>query len=347
MGEGTKEWIGTALTLALGTLGALVAGALHLPAAALIGSAIAVASSAIVRVRVTMVPRMRDLAFAAIGISIGANVTSSALDIMARWPVSLAALIVSIILTTAVSTVYMQRLGCDRETAILSSTPGALSMAVGLAVQYGDPRTVSVTQTIRLMALTIGLPLLLGGSVGASGSVRVPVVGMSLSALGVLLVLTLVVGTLLYRVRAIPTPVLLAGMVFTGAAHLMGFAKGSLPAVATFPAMVITGSFVGARFAGVGSEELRAGFKSALVMVVMTSLISAIFAIVVGRRLGMSFAQVWVAFAPGGAETMSAMAIALGYDQAYVSSHHVLRILLLSAFLPVVLARSATLEPTR
>jgi uncharacterized membrane protein AbrB (regulator of aidB expression) len=97
----------------------------------------------------------------------------------------------------------------------------------------------------------------------------------------------------------------------------------------------------------VGPAELRSGFRSAIVMVVMTSILSAVFAVFVGRRLGMSFAQVWVAFAPGGAETMSAMAIALGYDQAYVSSHHVLRILLLSAFLPVLLARTGTLQQTR
>ena len=347
MGEGKKAWLETALAIALGTIGAVVGGVLHLPAAALIGSAIAVASSAIFRVRVTMVPRVRDLAFAAIGISIGSNVASDTLQVMSRWPVSLAALIVSIVVTTAASTLYLTwSQGWDRETAILASTPGALSMAVGLAAQgYGDPRAVSVTQTIRLMALTIGLPLLLGGSVTA----RAPSVSvtMSLPALGILLVLTFLVGNLLHRVRVVPTPVLIAGMIVTGAAHLLGFAEGSLPPVAMFPAMVITGAFVGARFAGVGGAELRRGFKSAMVMVAMTSIISAVFAVFVGRRLGISFAQVWVAFAPGGAETMSAMAIALGYDQAYISSHHVLRILLLSAFLPVLLARTAPLQTIR
>lgn len=340
VGEGTSAWCRTAMTLAVGTAGAWIAGMLGLPAPALVGSALGVGSSAIFRVRVTMVGPMRDLAFAAIGISIGSNVTSDSLQLMARWPVSLAALIVSIVLTTAASTVYLRRVqGWDRETALLSSTPGALSMAVALASQgYGDARAVSVTQTIRLMALTVGLPLLLGGT----ATVRPASVTMSLAALAVLLVLTFAVGELLDRVH-VPTPALIAGMVVTAAAHLLGFAPGNLPPVAAFPAMVITGSFVGARFAGVGWPELRAGFRSALVMVVMTSIISAGFAVMIGRQLGMSFAQVWVAFAPGGAETMSAMAIALGYDQAYISSHHVLRILLLSSLLPFALGRPRAL----
>ncbi len=58
-------------------------------------------------------------------------------------------------------------------------------------------------------------------------------------------------------------------------------------------------------------------------------------AIPVAQILGIPFGQVFVAFAPGGVEAMAAMALALGYDPAYVATHHLFRIILLFFLLPV------------
>ena len=51
--------------------------------------------------------------------------------------------------------------------------------------------------------------------------------------------------------------------------------------------------------------------------------------------LGLPFGQVWVSYAPGGVEGMSAMALSLGYDPAYVATHHIFRLLLIIAVLPL------------
>ena len=63
--------------------------------------------------------------------------------------------------------------------------------------------------------------------------------------------------------------------------------------------------------------------------------------ITVSRMLDLPFGQVWVSFAPGGVEGMSSMALALGYDPVYVATHHVFRILLLIAILPVLIGFSS------
>ena len=49
------------------------------------------------------------------------------------------------------------------------------------------------------------------------------------------------------------------------------------------------------------------------------------------------FAQMWIAFAPGGVEGMSAMALALALDPVFVAIHHIYRILLLIVILPILL----------
>jgi len=46
---------------------------------------------------------------------------------------------------------------------------------------------------------------------------------------------------------------------------------------------------------------------------------------------------VWVAFAPGGLEATSAVALSFGYDSAYVAAHHIIRILFLMLTLPLAL----------
>ena len=51
--------------------------------------------------------------------------------------------------------------------------------------------------------------------------------------------------------------------------------------------------------------------------------------------LELPFTQVWIAFAPGGLEAMAAMAIALGFDPAYVGTHHILRFIGLALVVPI------------
>jgi len=48
-----------------------------------------------------------------------------------------------------------------------------------------------------------------------------------------------------------------------------------------------------------------------------------------------------VAYAPGGVEAMAAMAVQLGLAPAFVAAHHVARLLVLTLFVPALLARRA------
>lgn len=65
-------------------------------------------------------------------------------------------------------------------------------------------------------------------------------------------------------------------------------------------------------------------------------MIAALFAALAANILGLPFGQLWVSYAPGGVEAMVAMALSLGYDSAFVATHHLFRIILLIFILPVV-----------
>ena len=66
--------------------------------------------------------------------------------------------------------------------------------------------------------------------------------------------------------------------------------------------------------------------------------LALIASIPVAAYLDMPLPHVLVAFAPGGLETMVAMAGVVGADPAFVMFHHVARLFFLSAFVPLVLS---------
>ena len=53
----------------------------------------------------------------------------------------------------------------------------------------------------------------------------------------------------------------------------------------------------------------------------------------------MPLAHVLVAFAPGGLETMIAIGVVLGVIPGFVAACHIARLLVLSVYLPMMLAR--------
>ena len=133
----------------------------------------------------------------------------------------------------------------------------------------------------------------------------------------------------------IPASFLLAGMLVSGVGHYMGVVTGRPPNSIIFIGFTVTGSMVGARFSSIPLHDLQRLLLASLSAVFISGLLSLAFAIPVAQMLDVPFGQVFVAFAPGGVEAMAAMALALGYDPAYVATHHLFRIILLFFLLPV------------
>ena len=152
----------------------------------------------------------------------------------------------------------------------------------------------------------------------------------------ILLVATLVLGTLMTRLR-IPAPIIMTGLVISGIAHGAGLVSGRLADPVTFLGFTIIGTVIGARFAGITRTELTRLGMAGIVSTSVAVAISIAFAWAVSLMLSLPFGQVWVSFAPGGVEGMSSMALALGYDPVYVAVHHVFRILMLIMTLPILI----------
>lgn len=323
-------------TLLIGAAGAALAMAGGLPAAALIGSSLAVSLAAWRGMRVIVPRRLRDLAFAAIGVSLGTGIAPTILHDLAAWGISLALLCLSLVATLLAAVLILRRVfRFDLFTSVLAASPGTMSYAVAVAQEgRGDPVVVLVLQSLRLLLLASVLPILVF-TVAPPGAAAHPLT-MGIGASAFLVVAAMALGIPLARI-GLPAAALVAGMTLSGLGHASGLVAGRLPPWAISASFVIAGSVVGARFSGISARAIVGLVGAAALTTGTAALMSGAFALLVSTLVDLPLGQVWIAFAPGGVEAMAAIGLALGYDPAYVAVHHLVRIVFLIFTLPLVL----------
>ncbi|MBP2547994.1 membrane AbrB-like protein [Neorhizobium galegae] len=340
----SDDFIPFAWTLVLGALGAIVAGTLGLPAPFLIGPALFVTIGSLSGRRLLVPLALRNACFVVVGMSMGAGVTPEVVTAAAAWPASFAMVIViSIVLLLSAQALLRRVFHYDRMTALLAACPGHLSYVLSLAADTrGDLASIGIIQSVRVLALTLLVPLIveLSGASGA-GAVVLPQ-AMGLAPLVVLGVLAGVCGLIFLRLK-VPAALLVGGMAVSILAHLSGLVTGTIPQWLQIPVYVLLGSMIGTRFSGVRLAELKTAFVAGLSVTVVVGLISAVTAAGIAHLLDVPLGAALIAFAPGGLETMAAMAVIMHADPAYVGTHHILRLLFLSVLMPFMLSRFRSL----
>lgn len=281
---------------------------------------------------------LRRAAFIIMGATIGASVSRETLASLPTWPVSLFGLALSIlVLMIAVPWFLMRVYAIDKKTAVMSAVPGAFSFVMAFADDVGaDVRRVAILQTLRVGALFAVLPLLIGATGAGSGAGRPATVALLPGPLLVLIVCAVLAGLAAQRLK-IGAPEfagsMIAGLTLSGT----GVIEGSVPTWLAWPAFVGTGIVIGVRFAGIDRHFMRQSLVAGLLVFALSATITAVGAFAVATVLAQPFGKIWLAFAPGGLDTMAVLAFSLGYDPAFVAGHQLLRFLGLSLVLPLVL----------
>ena len=327
----------TAATLALSAVGGLGATALQLPGGWIMGGALAVTGAAMAGFPVRLPARLRDLAFVLVGMSMGTTVARDSLSLLASWPISLLGLLLELVLIVSLTGwMLVGVFKLDRGTAYLSSFPGHLSFVMGIAsAGVGDARQIVIIQVIRVLMLTICVPLgamFLPVQHFATAS---PTAFLNWGELGALAAACVAVGLLFMRL-GVPAPMVLGSMALATAAKLAGLYSAATPTPLVILAFVLTGALIGSRFAGITRTEFMRAAAGGLIATAMTVGIVTAVAFGVSLLVDMPFGQIWLGLSPGALEGMGALGIALGFDAAFIAAHHVIRLLLLSFAIPLV-----------
>jgi membrane AbrB-like protein len=324
-----QEFLQTAETLGIAAAGGVGFSLIGVPAGLVSGSVLAVASAALAG-RPTKVPLwLARVCFVLIGMLLGAVVTPETLAGIATWPLSVALLVVSTVLSMVAATCYLRFVHhWDPLSALLGASPGAMAQVVALAAEFdADMRGVAIVQTMRVLVITIGLPggLALFGF-AASGVIVVPGPPAGSSPVELLLIATLssLLAYAMARLR-FPGGLLFGAMAGSAVLHGTGYVHAVLPWWVGSSAVVMLGAVVGSRFANATPRMLLDYVGAALGSTAVAIAVASVFVLIVTRFLPFPTADVVIAFAPGAQDTMMVLALALRLDPVYVGAHHLSR----------------------
>ncbi|MBN8963872.1 MAG: AbrB family transcriptional regulator [Rhizobiales bacterium] len=335
------EWWRTAETLAIGAAAGLTLNWLNFPAGLITGSLIGVAAAALAG-RPLMIPTPLSRAiYVVVGISIGAVVTPETLTGLAAFPLAIAVLVVSTLIMIAATTSYLRFVhGWDWRTALFGASPGALAQVMTLAAEYkSDMRAVAFVQTIRVVALKLGIPVGLSAfGLTASGGLmaRFTAAGPpSVVELGILVVVSVLTAWLFFRLR-LPGGLIFGAMVASAILHGGGFIHAILPWWVAYAAVIGIGAITGSRFANTSVQTLARFLGAALGSFAVAMAIAAAAVLLLTMLMSVPPADAVVAFAPGAQDTMMVLALALHLDPVFVGALHLSRFLLVSLLVPVL-----------
>lgn len=328
-------------TLVLGALGAGLAHLAGLPAPFLMGPAAIVSLAGALGLDTRMPDGLRNGVFVVIGIGMGQGLSPEILQEAGSWPISLGIMALNVLAILLGGAALLQALfGQDRITALLAASPGHLSYVLSLSVDTGAdlPRLVLI-QTLRVLGLMLIVPPILSSGADLDmDRLTSPAVVLPLAGLAGLVTLSLGLGWGMSRAH-IPAAYLLAGAGLSALGHGTGISPGSLPGWISLPAFVLVGTLIGSRFSGLDRRVLKSALLAAGALAILSAILSLCAAWLVTLLVPVPFMQALIAMAPGGVDAMIALAVLMDVDGAYVATHHVSRILLLTILVPLVLPR--------
>ncbi|MGN6309295.1 MAG: AbrB family transcriptional regulator [Xanthobacteraceae bacterium] len=323
-------------TLVLGVGGGLLFAWLQLPGGLISGAMITVAIAAFAGRPLGMPPFLTQSILVLLGISLGSLVSRQMLHDMSAYPLTITLLAIATFCATLGSSLYLQRVHAwDRTSALLAGSPGALSQIVMLATEKdANVAGIAVVQTMRVIILTAGLPLLLalGGLSTPAPPTTQPSVASPLELMA--MVAAAVAAAWVLRLIKFPASWMFGAMLGSALLHGSGVIEGGLPPAVRAAALIGIGALIGTRFAKISARTVLRYVGAALGSFAVAIAISALFVAAISMMTEVRFSDIVVAFAPGAMDAMLALALTLHIDPVFVGAHHLARFVFVSVATP-------------
>lgn len=327
------------LALIVGAIGGAVFNQLNMPLAWMIGAMLATTIAALCGLRVAMPIPLRSFMVAVLGVMLGSTFTPHILDRVSEWGITLAALFVYSATVGSLCFALFLRIGrCDRVTAYFAAAPGGLTeMTVMGQALGGDDRVISLVHTLRVLLIVLTIPFWFRALDGYDAARRtaadISIVSTPVLELGLLAAIGLA-GALIGRLVRLPAPYLTGPILASAAAHLTGISQFRPPYELVAVAQVVVGAGIGCRFAGLRVRRVlhTLGLAACATFIMLAGTVA--FSVMLHGAVDIPTPALVLAFAPGGLAEMSLVALALGADAAFVSTHHIMRIIFVVVIAP-------------
>ncbi len=233
--------------------------------------------------------------------------------------------------------------GVSPLTGMLALTAGGASGLVAVSRELGgDERVVAVIQYLRVVLVTVSMPLVATAVYGASGSAgSAPAPDGGAWYTGLLLTVGCgAVGVPLARLLRVPAGGLLGPMTVALVLTLTGVAGAAAPpAVLVELAYAVIGWQAGVRFTRESLRVVAGLLPAAVGLIAAVVAMSAALGALLARLTGVTPLEGYLATTPGGIYAVLATAISAGVDVAFVVAVQVLRVVVMLLVAPAVARR--------
>lgn len=328
-----------ALTFLIAGAGSLGFFLLGLPLPFLLGPMFACLVAALAGVQLKGAGQFGMFMRTFLGVAVGSSITPELLGRMPEIASSLA-FVPLFIATIAVVGYPLLRhgFGLDPVTSWYSAMPGGLQdMLIFGEEAGGDPRALSLIHATRVVVLVSCAPVLMQFLWGLDLSVAPgqPMSSISPGQIAIMVAAGLIGWKFFERIGLFGASIL-GPMILTTALSLTGIIETRPPAEIIQAAQFFIGIAVGVKYVGITSREIRVNVVAGVLYSILLGMISFGFFIAITRLELAPSLDALLAFLPGGQAEMVVIAIIAGSDLAYVMTHHILRIVIVVLFAPVV-----------
>lgn len=334
-----------AMTLAIGGAGGLLASSLNVPLAFMLGSMFAVLGAALAGLPVVIPMQLRLPMLAILGVLLGSTFTPGLFAVIPNWWPAFAALPFYILISTALSYLWLRRTRrTDPTTAFFSSPPGGMTEMVIIGMGWGgDARFISLVHATRILVVVTVIPVAVRVLLGVGSGSGAPQVagGAAWPAPPdiALLVASGLAGFGVAKLMNWPAKALLGPLAGSAVVHLAGFTAAAPPQVLVAIAQVVLGAGIGCRFAGATLADLRRPVLEGVCIAVLILGVSIALTALVAPHMMLPTLATFLAFAPGGLAEMMLIALAIDTDTAFVATLHAARLAVVMVAIPLVAAR--------
>ena len=336
---------GALRTYALGGLGGIVFYALNLPAPFMLGSVlfcwiIGGLFKPVSRM-LDPAPELRKFALAAVAVVLGSYVSPGIVrEIPSWWPTLLLLAALTLVMTWTTYAFLRFARGYDRATAWFSAQPAGLSEVIAVAREYTDKdHVVALIHLIRVSTVFILSPIVVWLTVDDFNGQAVPGGQVHIWDTGwltwVQMLVLGAVGVLGARALRMPMIWLLGPMLLSAIWGGIGLLPFDRPFEAVAVLQIILGSSIGARMSQVSFRELGSHVPDAYFIALWMLALAAGGAFAMTLLTDQPFARTFFSVSAGGASELSLLAVAMGYEVAFVTMHHLFRMAFVLGLMPL------------
>ncbi len=286
-----------------------------------------------------------------IGCMVAGQITRPVVRSFARdWPVFLAAVLATLLASSALGWLLNRRRLLPGTTAIWGLSPGAASTMMLMSEDHGgDPRLVAFMQYFRVLCVASLASVVARLAVGAPGAARPepPLFSAIEPAPFVATLAVAAAGIMLSRRFRIPSGTLMVPIVLGSTLQLADVIRIELPRWLLLLLFTVLGWGVGLRFTRAGLDHVARSFPWILASIVILIAFCVVVAWTLHMLLGTDLLTAYLATSPGGLDAAAAIAAAAAVDLPFVMGLQTMRLILVMSLGPSLARLSPPSAPIR